>query len=543
MNTLAIPLATERRKALSLAALSGVLLAMSFPPIPTGVTAFVALVPLLLLLERIEGTKRVFRYAYVCFLVMSAGATWWISGWWGSDPWLKAAGVATNFVHPVLFTVPVLIYAFVRKRRGTGTALVALPFIWTAWEWLAQAPELSFPWLMLGNSQTYDIAKIQFIEYTGVYGATFWIVAVNALVFALWRETTSGRLTVRSVAFALRLAAIVLLLVLPEVHGRIMLAQRDEGPVLRVGIAQPDMDPYEKWGSSDTPMDKLRSLVSLYDSVARQAAPDLVLWPETAVPFYLLQPTYRDEWQWLRRHIDSTGVALLTGFPDLQWYEGNAPAGARKLQDGSASYQSFNSSILIQPRQAPQVYHKSRLTPMSERIPYLDVIPGLQNMLTWGVGISNWGLGNDTTVFAFRAKNVATRTWAMICYETLYPSFVAGFAARGAGFYGVITNDGWFGNSSGPYQLQQYTVLRAIESRRAVARCANNGVSCFIDRYGRVSQPTRFATRGWIAGEVRINEAVTLFSRWGDWFAWLCATTAALILLYSLIKKSAVQAS
>jgi apolipoprotein N-acyltransferase len=470
---------------------------------------------------------------------MSAGATWWISGWWGSDPWLKAAGVATNFVHPVLFTVPVIAYAFVRARRGTGVALVALPFLWTAWEWLAQLPELSFPWLMLGNSQTYDIAKIQFIEYTGVYGATFWIVAINAALFALLRQTLSGAVAVRSRRFALWLGAIALALLIPEVHGRIVLAGRDDGPVLRVGIAQPDMDPYEKWGAGDTPIGKLRNLTALYDSIASIAKPDLILWPETAVPFYLLQPTYRDEWTWLRNHIDSTGVALLTGFPDLKWYEGEGPAGARKLQDGSASYQSFNSSILIQPFFEPQIYHKSRLTPMSERIPYLDVIPGLQNMLTWGVGISNWGLGNDTTVFSFRTSRLRARTWAMICYETLYPSFVAGFAARGAGFFGVITNDGWFGNSSGPYQLQQYTVLRAIESRRAVARCANNGVSCFIDRYGRVTQPTRFATRGWIAGEIRINEAVTLFSRWGDWFAMLCAVAAALFLFVPIRRKSA----
>ena len=538
MNMVKPRLSNERQRALLLAALSGALLALSFPPIPTGVTAFVALLPLLEMLERIEGVKRVFRYAYVAFLVMSAGATWWISGWWGSDPWLKAAGVTTNFVHPVLFTIPVIAYAIVRKRRGTRTALLALPFIWTAWEWLAQLPQLSFPWLLLGNTQTYDIAKIQFIEYTGVYGATFWIVAVNAAIFALWREVMAGRLALRSRRFALGVAAVALLLAIPEVHGRIVLAGRDEGTTLRIGIAQPDMDPYEKWGNGDTPMDKLHSLVALYDSIATQARPDLILWPETAVPFYLLQPRYRDEWTWLRHHIDSTGVALLTGFPDLVWYERDAPAGARKLEDGSASYQSFNSSILIQPGAAPQVYHKSRLTPMSERIPYLELIPGLQKMLTWGVGISNWGLGNDTTVFTVHAGRVQARAWAMICYETLYPSFVAGFAARGATFFGVITNDGWFGNSSGPYQLRQYTVLRAIESRRAVARCANNGVSCFIDRYGRVTQSTRFASRGWIAGELHTHDEVTLYSRWGDCVAEGCAVATAVFLLLCFLRTS-----
>jgi apolipoprotein N-acyltransferase len=526
-----------RRRLLSLAAFSGALLALSFPPVPTGIAAFVALVPLLFLLERIDGRARVFRYAYLTFVVMSAGATWWISGWWGDDIWLKIAGIATNLVHPVLFTVPVLVYAFVRRRRGANAALLALPFIWTAWEWLAQLPELSFPWLMLGNTQTYDIEKIQFIEYTGVYGATFWIVSVNALIFFIAREFLRGGAPVQAKRFGLWLAALALLIAVPEIHGRIVLASHADAPSVRVGIAQPDTDPYDKWGSGETPMGKLRNLVALYDSIAASGRTDLVIFPETAIPFYLLQPTYRDEWMWLRRHIDSAGVALLSGFPDLQWYERDAPAGARRLEDGSAWYQSFNSSILVTPGAEPQVYHKSRLTPMSERIPYLDRIPALQKMLTWGVGISNWGLGNDTTVFAFHARGLAAHTWAMICYETLYPSFVAGFAARGANFYAVITNDGWFGNSSGPYQLQQYTVLRAIEARRGVARCANNGVSCFIDAYGRVTQPTAFGTRGWIAGDVRTNSAVTLFAAWGDWFAVGCAVLAALAILLSIIRK------
>ncbi len=512
-----------------LALLSGILLGASFPPVGTGVTAFVAFIPLLFLFDELKRAGSVFRYSYLAFLVFNIATIWWVGGWWGDDPWLKAAGIAVNLVHPLWFSLPALAYHLLRRRLGRRAALWMLPFVWTAYEYLAHLPELSFPWLLLGNSQTHEIWKIQFIRYTGVFGISFWIVAVNAALFVLARRLIFGK-TRRLMAAPL--AAAIVLLVIPEVDGRLELNAPDSGEKLRIGIAQPNMDPYEKWGAGESPMSKLANLASLYDSLAMEKPPALVLWPETAVPFYLLQPSHSGEWQWLRRKIDSVGIPLITGFPDLKWYENSAPVSARKLPDEDVWYQSFNSAMLRRPGGDPQIYHKSRLTPMSERIPYLDALPFLQDALTWGVGISNWGLGRDTTVFRL-VDHPRIDTWAMICYETLYPSFVAGFARRGADFFCVITNDGWFGNSSGPYQLKQYAVLRAIENRRAVARCANNGVSCFIDPYGRVSEETVFETRTAIAADVTLRRDQTFYTRHGDVFALACSLAAVAILVYA----------
>jgi apolipoprotein N-acyltransferase len=123
----------------------------------------------------------------------------------------------------------------------------------------------------------------------------------------------------------------------------------------------------------------------------------------------------------------------------------------------------------------------------------------------------------------------------MICYETLYPSFVAGFARRGAEAFGVITNDGWFGNSSGPYQLMQYTVLRAVENRRAVARCANNGISCTIGPYGHVEQETDLYTRTGILGVIPLIREQTFYTRHGDWFPLGTTVVAGFFILFSII--------
>jgi apolipoprotein N-acyltransferase len=151
------------------------------------------------------------------------------------------------------------------------------------------------------------------------------------------------------------------------------------------------------------------------------------------------------------------------------------------------------------------------------------------------VGISNWGQGNDTTVFTLDAPEAPVGIWAMICYETLYPSFVAGFAGRGAQMFGVITNDGWFGNSSGPYQLMRYTVLRAIENRRAVARCANNGISCFIDPYGRVTDETGLYTRTGIVKDIPLRGDLTFYTRHGDWLPFGLTVMMAFFFLFTLV--------
>jgi apolipoprotein N-acyltransferase len=528
----------SRKTRIALAVSSGLLFAAAFPPVPTGVTAFAALLPFLFLMEDMPTWRDAFRWSYLTFLVGNAGTIWWISGWWGEDPWLKAAGVAVNLIYPLFFTVPALLYHAVRRRIGTLAAAGAFPVLWTAWEWLTHMPELSFPWLLLANTQTYDPGNIQFIAYTGAFGLSFWVATINALLFVMTRQLLAGTWTLRSKRMVATAALLLLAVLLPKLHSSLVMRQPPEqhGSVT-VGIIQPDIDPYDKWGSGDTPLGKLQGLMEIYDSLAA-FQPDLVLLPETAIPFRILQHTYSSEWQWLRRHVDSVGVPLLTGFPHTVWYEdpATAPASARRVRDSDLRYHDYNAAMFVEPGEdVPQIYHKSRLTPLSERIPYLDAVPFMQDALTWGVGISNWGLGDDTTVFRLRNSKISAGIWAMICYETLYPSFVAGFANRGAEVFAVITNDGWFGPSSGPYQLLQYTVLRAVENRRAVARCANNGVSAFIGPYGHVQQATPLYTRLGIVRSIPLIRERSFYTRHGDWFPLGIAVLAGFILLFTII--------
>ncbi len=518
-----------------LAAFSGLLLGAAFPPVPTGITAFIGFLPLLVLLRGARSAAQAFRWSYITFLFFNFATVYWISGWSGKDIWLMISGIVVNLFHPLLFCVPMLLYFRTQRKFGYGTALLFLPVVWTAYEWAAQLSELSFPWLMLGNTQSYNIESIQFISATGVYGASFWIVAVNALCAYWMFGLLEGRWRIASRATAARALVLILFLLAPRLASLPAMRERAAGPVARVGISQPDIDPYDKWGAGTTPGAMLDNLLRQYDSLA-PGKPDLILFPETAIPFRILTPLHEEEKMRLERKVDSAGVPLLTGFPDLRYYEeGKAPPSAKKFPGTPIRYDDYNAAMLLLPhRFGKQIYRKIKLTPMSERIPYLDCVPFLADALSWGVGISNWGIGRDTTLFTLplaRTPGDTARFWSMICYETLYPEFVSRFVRKGADFLVVITNDGWFGNTSGPYQLEQYAVLRAIENRRAVARCANNGISCFIDPWGRVSGKTTMYTRRTLAGEVPRVDTQTFYTRHGDWFPRICAGLAAVLLL------------
>ncbi len=535
---------SDRAGLFALSISSGILLGAAFPPIPTGVTAFVGFIPFLFLMERVKNIAQAFRYGYITFLFFNFTAVYWISGWSGNDIWLMISGVAVNIVHPLLFCVPAVIYYAVRQRYGLQTGIISFPFLWIAYEWSAHLPELSFPWLVLANTQTYNIHSIQFIDITGAFGASFWIVTINAILFYLVYQFIHKHWTMKSWQLKTTVGAILLLLIVPILYSHFVMRTKDAKKKITVGICQPDVDPYDKWSLKERPGDKIDNLLRQYDSLSRVDGMKLVLMPETAIPFRIAMASYEQEFAHLIKRIDSVKIPLLTGFPDLNFYdEGKAPASAKKFPDSPIRYDDFNSALLVLPNTtSKQIYHKVNLTPMSERIPYLDLFPSLQEALTWGVGISCWGIGKDTIVFTLPIKKDgidSTFFWSMICYETLYPRFVSEFVRRGSQFLVVITNDGWFGNTSGPYQLQRYTVLRAIENHRGVARCANNGISCFIDPYGHVSQETDLYTRTTIHGDVELSTSNTFYTTYGDWLPIGCTFISGLFILGLFFIKKA----
>lgn len=512
---------------------SAILLGISFPPFQFGVIACVAFVPFLILADSIESYGRFFRYAYFTFFVFSMLALYWVGGFThGKDPYLMIAGVALYLWEPLVLSIPAMVYFFVRKSLKSKYSVLAFPFIWITMEWLYALGELAFPWLTLGNTQTYNLEKIQFADITGVYGISFWVLVLNVLTYFLVKEVQSGILPKNRYYLA---AVILMVYLLPNFY-RVdeHSFQNHEGKKINVGIVQPNVDPWNKWENANTFLGRWMQSKHYLDLIGKHINKDidLVVLPESAILLNL--PAHYEQMQEFKTVIDRLNVSVISGYVRVQYYEPeNAPPTSSAIKGSNIRYDSFNSIMFVEPNSKDvQSYSKMRLVPFAERIPYANKVPFLIEPLRWGVGISNWGLANDSTIF--ESKNFGSKFISMVCYESIFPEFISHFVNNGAEFLVFITNDSWWGNTSGARQHNQYAVLRAIENRRWVVRCANGGISSFVDPMGRMFDQTQMYTEAYISHQIEPLKNKTFYSIHGDWIARICASITIFILLISI---------
>lgn len=522
---------------LLLGLVSGLLLGVSFPPFHVEWIAFVALIPFLFAIEGAESYREVLKLTYFSFLLFNIIAIYWVGGWSRqTDPFMMIGGAGLVIGHPLFFAVPMLFYYFIRKKFGRR-AILLFPFLYLSFEYLHSITQVAFPWLTLGYSQCYNLADIQFASFTGLFGVSLQILIVNALIaYALMYWMKEPTLWKRSVLVPLSLA--FLFLTVPEIYGLVVLANAKDSNFkkhMRVTIIQPNINPYAKW--EGTPAEILRTYEKeTYRALPRKA--DLVVWPETAIPFYILLPQfgyYRDE---LQTFVDTTGISLLSGLPLAHYYADSSKAQPSSHYDEFMHeyYDAYNGAALFMPNiDSYQTYGKIILVPFAERLPYANHLSFLIKPLKWGVGISNWARGRDTTVF--KLSN-GTRFSTVICYESVFPGYVRWFAKKGADFLTIITNDGWYGNTSGPYQHAAYAIMRAVENRRAVVRSANTGISEFIDPYGRyVGTPTKYGVIASLTETIPLNDRISFYSEHGNWIAHFAEIVSAASILFGLFLK------
>lgn len=529
-----------------LALASGILLGAAFPPSPFHALAYVGLIPLLVLLEAIEGWWRALRYSYLSFLVLHILTLYWTGGFVvGKDIWMMMAGSALLIVHPLFYVLVMALYLLIRRRMGLLQGLAALPFLWIAYEYSHALGEFSFPWITLGNSQAYDIPRIQVAEFTSVYGISFFILLFNIVGFVLVSKIASGRWTFRSSGARFCIAALTVIYLAPWVYGRIAMG-RGEGThgvrQVNVGVVQPNIDPWEKWSTSTynrwASYDRqLEQLIQATKSLANDR-PDLVVWPETAIPFRILLPQMEAHLRWLRTNLDSLQIPLLTGLPSTVFYDSaHVPITATRDDKWKIYYDDFNSATLFLPGSPTgAIYRKIVLVPFAERIPYAETFRFLIEPLKWNVGIGMWGIGKDTLVFSLPLRDgSSTLLSCMICYESVYPNYVREFVRRGAEFLVIITNDSWWGNTPGAYQHASYASFRAIENRRWIVRVANGGISGFVDPTGVIHDETKLYTESTLRGDVQPRRDQTFYARHGDIFALFCSGVAGLFVIFALI--------
>ncbi len=523
---------------LALGAVSGLLLALAFPPFHFEWLAFVGLVPFLFAIDDAPHYKEVFKLTYFSFLVFNLLSIYWVGGWsTQADPFLMIGGAALVIGHPLFFTVPMLVYHFIQKRLGKTPALFLFPFLYLSFEHLHSITQIAFPWLTLGYSQSYNLADIQFASYTGLFGVSLQILIVNVLfAYALMLWLKNPKQNMRRAGFTF--TAGLLFVMIPEIYGLVVLSNAKDVKYrknLRVAVIQPNINPYAKWVAAPD------EILHTYEQETKHVLnrnPELVVWPETAIPFYILLPPYSYDRESLQSFVDTTGISLLSGVPLAHYFADSSEADPTSHYDEFMReyYNAYNGAALFLPdSDVYQTYKKIILVPFGERIPYANELPFLIKPLKWGVGISNWSRGRDTTVF--RLTN-GLRFSTVICYESVFPGFVRQFVRKGADFLVVITNDGWYGKSSGPYQHAAYAIFRAVENHRSVVRSANTGISEFIGPYGRyIGRLTKLDEKATLFANIPIDTQMTFYSEHGNWIAHLAELIASASIIWGLFLK------
>lgn len=458
-------------------AASGISVSFCFHPYRTGFLAFVVLVPFMLASGIRDGRGRHLLNSFVFGFAYFMGSLYWIAMLDKEQiavPWLRLPAAVVLCLYLSLFMVLAgwLSRRLVKVRIPFPAAVAAA---WAVVEYLRSLGPLGFPWASMGYSQTSYPSILQTASVTGTYGLSALVVLVNALIAEAFLS--------RRLSLALAAAALV---AVPALSGKAVLRNAAAGPEVEVALVQPNISGSVKWDAAyrDTSM-AILSRLSL-----RSPEADLIVWPETAVPFHILrEPVEMQRVVALARHKASH---LLVGCPDYEY------------MDGEPRY--FNSAFLISPAGSVEgIYRKIHLVPFGEMFPFEDRFEMLRRI---DLGEGDFSPGQDLTVFDVDGVRFAVA----VCFESIYPGLVGDFVDAGARLIVNITNDEWFGPSLGPNQHAQMAVMRAVEYRVGLARCANTGISMLVDPYGRVRERTDLFTRGVLAGAVESGTGRTFYA-------------------------------
>ncbi len=512
----------KRKNERYLLILSGILLGISFPPFPFPLTIliFFALVPYLYVIGQRKSLADINRATYLTFFVFSVITLYWVGSWQKeADPFLMIAGGVLLFFNPLVFMIPSTLLYLARNVFNKKVALFLFPLFWVTYEYLYMPTDLHFPWLVLGNGLAKFTVFIQIADVIGAVGLSIIVVYINIFIYKAFLEFRREK---KEFVFNALIGFMIFFLVLG--YGFFRMSEfKISNKKIRVGLIQPNINPWEKW-SGGSLEDLTKNYLSLSKSAAQEGA-HLIIWPETAYPVYLLSGGYQSTVDTIYNFLKTNDSYLLTGMPDIRLYskEDKKPYDVKYNRQGDYYYAMYNAILMLSPdTRKLQRYGKMKLVPFGEGVPFSNRIPLLSDLIKWGVGLSGWNIGIDTVNFKMPlrpiedfkvdAKTDSVKIDGLICFESIFPIHVADFVQRGAQMIAVVTNDSWYGNSSGPYQHEDISILRAVENRRSVVRAANGGISCIIDPLGRIVSHTKMFTRTELTGDVALETQKTFFT-------------------------------
>lgn len=500
------------RRDLCLAILSGLFLALSFPKPALAPCAWFAFVPLLLAVGK-KTPRQTFRLAFATGMTAYAGILYWLNivmVTYGKLPVAVSVLLYLGFcAYLALFVAAVFTIARAGEGRGIPL-LVSLPLLWTGFEYLREFLLTGFPWASLGYSQYRVLPLIQVADLTGVYGLSFVIVLANGVLYRMLKGTFGRDRREYPTAGA---AALLLILVAMLGYGFYRLNQPERGETRKVALIQGDISQDVKWDPAFQ-----EATVEIYERLTRQAkasSPDLVVWPESAAPFF-----FQYDARYAAR-IKALAVELkcplVFGSPAVE------------TRDGRQHY--LNSAFLVSSTgEVVGRSDKMHLVPFGEYVPLSRFLPFVHKLV---VGIGDFSPG---------VREVPLNTGrgvvgVLVCFEGIFPELSRAYVNAGARMLVNISNDAWYKRSSAPYQHLSMTVFRAVENRVPLVRATNTGISAIIDSRGNILGSTPLFREAVLTGEVKLGEGGTVYDRYGDLFAGSCLAASALIAFLAFRKK------
>lgn len=492
--------------------LPSILFVLAWEPIGITPFLFVAFLPLLDLHYRFLTASRwkYFGVLYLSIFGWNVTTTWWV--FYAS----AAGGVAMLFLNTLFMTFPFLLWRSIDKkgiRPWKGFALFTM--LWVLYEYGHHRWDLSWPWLTLGNGLSSAPLLIQWYEWTGTLGGSVWVLWVNfLLLYFLKSGWKKSRFTLLA---SLGFPVILSLGIYVFRSGEVEENQRKDG--INVAVMQPSFNPWNEKFDRD-PID-MQSEMQQISTEVLDSATDWLLWPETCLVRTMDVDYIKRNPQvlMLQRDLLSAypNLQILAGFHGIEYYRSQSKPtrSARKsAYDPGIYYDVYNSALHLNKDSSPSYYHKSKLVPGTEQMPFIHSLPFLEelaisldeNSITGSLGISNsaYPLGYNEPVAP------------IICYESIYGDYVRGYIQSGATWLGIITNDAWWENTPGYHQHYSYAKLRAIEFRKWVARSANTGTSGFIDPLGHSTQESQWYAKTALKDTVYPNSIRTWYLEIGD---------------------------
>ena len=528
--------------------LSGVLLTLAFPPFHINVLVFIALIPVLYAFD--SEIKKKYTMVYLSFLIFHWGTLWWVGSWQkNSDPYLMMAGTVLCMAHPFFYLIPFIIYKNLKNKLGHSTAMNLFPFIWLAFEYLKSIGDLAFPWISLGYA-TVDLTNwVQIADIGGIWLVSFLIVAANMIIYKiiLYKkeyDIHSINDMLKNKKTKLASALLFAIFILPSLYGMSQIsrfndyAMKDNDRV-NIALVQANIDPWKKWESD------VFEQIALHAKLQNQylnenPKPDMFVWAETAIPYAGVEMNSKPyNLDFIKDYLNRYQISLLTGFSEIYFFgkKAEAPITAKPFRgDSSRYFQAYNSAIMINCNDSGpiDIYRKMKLTPFSERLPYVDYLSFAAGWFEWNVGISSWGKGWEQKTLTLKKNN--TKIAPIICIESIHPDFVADFAKKGAEIFTIITNDSWFNYTYGPEQHFNIARMRAIENKRFIARCANSGLTGFISPTGKILKTAAPYTQTVCDMSIPKINTLTVYSQINGIFALISFITIIIIILYVNIK-------